>query len=137
VLVVVFVVVGLVFVYLGWGFFVVYQERQQMGRIAQAIRAADAWKSAIEAQYRDKKSLPRDASALPGGTPKATSPYGKVSLDAEGILTITLTPEVGSEAGKTIVLAAQPSANGLQWRCGSAVINPKLLPGNCRSEPRR
>jgi hypothetical protein len=127
-------VVGIAVLYVLVAFIQVYREREVRGRISQAIMASQPWMRAVEEHYRSAKRLPRDTNDLRGGAPKTTNRFGNVSLAGDGVLTITLSDEVGSPAGQTVILIPQASGDSLRWRCGSRSVRPYYLPGSCRDE---
>ncbi len=111
-----------------------YSDYTNRAHVAESMAAVFPWRQAVEAHYVQNQKLPDGAadlgaaSALPAG-----GRFGGVSLGTGGTLILTLAPNAGAVAGKTIVFQPDASAGGaLRWGCTGGTLEPRYRPASCR-----
>lgn len=126
-----------------------YQDYAVRAKIAEALNLASAMKIMISEYYVSEGELPETAADA-GIDTSVTSgyvsgiAYERVAADkqkktsAEGRLKITLSQDIGGEAGdKVLLLKAAPATDVLTWECGTdddkdQRLASKYLPAQCR-----
>ncbi len=108
-----------------------YTER---ARISEVILSASPWRTAIDEYYAETRKLPSSTAdlrrdAVPAD---AVTKYGAVSMGANGVLTLTMSPQT-SVGGKTIVLRPDIAGGAIRWDCTGGTLQPKYRPATCRA----
>ena len=110
-----------------------YNDYQQRAKVADVLVSATPWRSAVTQHYIATHRFPGSVAELgKEGPPPPGSRYGSVTLGSEGILTLTLSPEMGAMAHKTILLRPRATGPTLEWDCSEGTLPRKYLPARCR-----
>ena len=123
-----------------WMAFYGSDEREGRIKATLAVGKASELESAIASYYEEHKALPPDNNALrlanKQGKPyftafeeQGTPSYAMVV--ANGVITLTFSPNQESVSGKTLVLMPQLSDGKLSWSCGAGSVDAKYLPPQC------
>lgn len=111
-----------------------YQDYTQRVRVSEVIISASPWRAAVDQHYAETRKLLSSAAELPktalpadGGTR-----YGSVTLGANGVLTLTMSPQTSFE-GKTIVLQPDVADGAIRWDCTAGTLQAKYRPSSCRA----
>ncbi len=110
-----------------------YQDYTYRAKIAEAMVSTTPWRMSVTEHYVDKHRLPGSVSDLnPASVPAPGSRYGSVDLGAEGVLTLTLSPEMGRLAQQTVLYRPVAAGDNLQWDCTGGTLPPRYRPASCR-----
>jgi len=113
-----------------------YQDLTHRARIAEVLGSGSQWRVAVSEYFVETGKLPSSIADLRKEAIPAESGgrYGTVSLGANGLLTLTMSPQAGAVAAKTIELRPQIVAGGLTWDCKGGTVPPKYRPATCRGQ---
>lgn len=111
-----------------------YQDYTQRARVAEVLASAGPWRTAVTEHFFDTGKLPENAAALKTAPADAGSRHGKVTLGANGLLTLTMAGPSAALADKTIELRPQAAGKELQWDCKGGSLPPKYRPASCRGQ---
>ena len=115
---------------------------EREGRIKATLAAGKAseLENAIANYYEEHKALPPDNNALrlqnQQGKPYHTAfeeqgnPSYTVNV-ANGVITLTFSPNQEPVSGKTLVFTPQISDGKLNWSCDTGTVKAKYLPSQC------
>jgi len=111
-----------------------YQDFTLRSRVSEVILSSMPWRVAISEHFAATGKLPSSVAELSKGSvpPESGGRYGQVSLGPSGLLTLSMSAEMASVAGKTIEMRPQASGGALQWDCKGGTLPPKYRPGTCR-----
>jgi uncharacterized membrane protein YhaH (DUF805 family)/Tfp pilus assembly protein PilE len=113
-----------------------YQDYTHRARVSEVIMYASPWRTAVIEHHAQTGKLPASAAELSKTSVPAESGgrYGQVSLGADGMLTLTLSPQMQALSGSTIVMQPKVGAgSALSWDCTGGTLQPKYRPSSCRS----
>lgn len=112
-----------------------YQDYTHRARVSEVILYASPWRTAINEHHAQTGKFPASTADLSKTSVPAESGgrYGKVSVGADGMLTLTLSGQMQSLADQTIVLQPKVAPGGvLNWDCTGGTLQPKYRPSTCR-----
>jgi uncharacterized membrane protein YhaH (DUF805 family) len=102
-------------------------------KVSEAILSAAPWREALMEHQARTGKVPGSTAELFKEAAPGDSRYGKVSLGAGGVLTVTLTGDIGSLAGKTLVFQPQVADGRIvHWDCSGGTLEQRHRPGSCR-----
>jgi type IV pilus assembly protein PilA len=106
-------------------------------RVSEALAAAGACKTSVS-EYFATKGFPPRSLAESGCSNVATQYVASIDVDSGTniIVTLSMSPDLGAAAGKTIRLFSEFIAANegmiVAWVCRPMNMDPKYLPGTCR-----
>jgi uncharacterized membrane protein YhaH (DUF805 family) len=110
-----------------------YQDFTYRAKVSEAILHGASWRVAVADHYATTKTLPSAAAELrAGAAPEAVARYSSATLAANGVIIVTLGPQLQALAGQTIFLRPAAGAQGLEWDCTGGTLQPKYRPATCR-----
>lgn len=112
-----------------------YQDYTHRARVSEVILYASPWRTAVTEHHAQTGKLPASTADLSKTSIPAESGgrYGRVTLGADGMLTLTLSGQMQSLADQTIVLQPKVGPGGvLNWDCTGGTLQPKFRPSSCR-----
>jgi len=113
-----------------------YQDYTHRARVSEVILYASPWRAAVAEHHAQTGKLPANVGELRKASIPAESGgrYGRVSLGADGMLTLTLSEQMQSLADRTIVMQPKMAAGGvLSWDCTGGTLAAKFRPSSCRA----
>lgn len=110
-----------------------YQDYTYRAKISEGIVMASPWRMVVAEHYATTRRLPASVAELrkDSAPPQSEGRYGRISLGENGVLTLTLKPEMGALADRTIVF--MPDATGTRWDCTAGTLAPRYRPSSCRA----
>lgn len=139
----VFIAAQLLVVALVWVAFSGSDEREGRIKATLALGKAGDLENAIAVYYGEHKALPADNSALRQAN-KQGQPYftafeerGELSYTinvANGVITLTFSPDQKPVSGKSLVLVPRLSDEKLEWGCNTGSLEASHRPSQCRGE---
>ncbi|MBI5659429.1 MAG: pilin [Nitrosomonadales bacterium] len=139
----VFIAAQVIVAALVWVAFSGSDEREGRIKATLALGKAGDLENAIAAYYGEHKALPADNNALrranKQGTPYFTAfeERGELSYTvnvANGIITLTFSPDQKPVSGKSLVLVPRLSDGKLEWSCNAGSLEASRRPSQCRGE---
>lgn len=117
-----------------------YQDYTVRARVSEALIVGSAARTAVSETYANAGQMLATRESM-GVQDQQTQVVAEVDWTREGddagevVITLTNEPNLSDAAGKTIKLQANGSpGNGqVTWSCGPGDINPKYLPGSCKT----
>jgi TM2 domain-containing membrane protein YozV len=101
-------------------------------RVAGAVMSVSPWREAVSDYYGRTKRFPISVNELGPVQDDSQRSRERVTLGANGVLTVTFLPNTGALAGKTMTVSPSPNADGsLTWKCRGTVEN-RYRPASCR-----
>ena len=130
------VLLTLMIAVIGGVFVPAYLDKEYRSRVVLAIADAQPWQKALEAHFAEHRQFPRSVLDL---RPELLPPAGPnraslISVEAGGVLTVTMTSDTRALAGKTVVLRARldPASGKLEWDCTGGTVAAGYRVGRCR-----
>ena len=139
--IIVFIAAQLFIAALVWVVFSGSDDREGRIKATLAVEKAREAQSAVASYYEEHKALPPDNNALrlqnKQGKPYFTAfeEQGNPSYTlgvANGVITLTFSPNQEPVSGKTLVFAPRISDGKLNWGCDTGSVEEKYLPSQCR-----
>lgn len=117
-----------------------YQDYTVRARVSEAVLAGSAARTAVSETYANAGQMLATAESM-GVQNQATGVVAKVEWFQEGDdagevrVTTTTAANLSDAGGKTIKLQAtgSPTTGQVTWECGPGTIDPKYLPGSCKT----
>lgn len=117
-----------------------YRDYTIRAKISEALNMAASAKISITEYYISEGRLPAnlDEAGLENVTTDYIKSLGYTADQTRGRITMTLTDDIGGDAGgKEVVVETVPAHGGalLEWNCAPAKdngVDKKYLPANCR-----
>ena len=110
-----------------------YGDYTHRARVSEVILLGSSWRTAVHEHYMDTKRFPASAAELKGGAPAGESKYGRAALAQDGVIVLTLSPQMGSVAERTILIQPKVVGENLVWDCTGGSLQPKYRPASCRA----
>jgi len=109
-----------------------YQDYTYRAKISEVIGMASPWRVAVAEHYAANRRMPASMAELgqSGALTPSEGRYGKVSVGPNGVLTLTLSPQMGRLAEQTIVMVPDQAAT--KWDCTGGTLQPRYRPASCR-----
>jgi len=118
-----------------------YQDYTKRAKMSEVILAASACRTTITEVVQTGSTMPA-AGSWGCESSAATSRYvASIETNAVGAIRVTATG-IGTGANGTIILkpyagtgtdAPTPGSAISRWECGPGTVDPKFLPGSCRT----
>jgi uncharacterized membrane protein YhaH (DUF805 family)/Tfp pilus assembly protein PilE len=109
-----------------------YGDYTQRAKISEVILTGSALRTAVTEHYLETRRLPSTVKELKGA-PAGESKWGKATLADNGVIVLTLSPQMGATADKTILLQPRVAGENLEWDCTGGTLQPKYRPARCRA----
>jgi uncharacterized membrane protein YhaH (DUF805 family) len=111
-----------------------YQDYGNRAKVSEVIILGSTWRMAVAEHHQNHGKLPSSAADLGRDAPQGATKYGTATLGAGGVVTLTLSPLMGSLAEKTIVLRPDVVGTSIaKWDCTGGTLQPKYRPASCRA----
>ncbi len=111
-----------------------YGDYTKRAQISGVIASAMPLRQSVAEHYVSTQKLPASLAELGrNAPPPAESRQGRVSLGENGVITLTLSSELGDAAGRTLLLRPQAAAGNLSWDCTGGTLQPKYRRSDCRA----
>ena len=110
-----------------------YGDYTHRARVSEVILLGSSWRTAVQEHYLDTKRFPSSAAELRGGAPAGESKYGRAALAPDGVIVLTLSPQMGAAADKTILIQPKVAGESIEWDCTGGSLEPKYRPSRCRA----
>ena len=114
-----------------------YSDFRHRAQVAVATSLTAPWRLTVENYYREQGKLPDAASDLrkDAAPDEVSNRNAGISLGAQGVLTLTMSPSAGSIAGKTLIYRPDAGRDGtLSWDCTGGTLDPRYRPAHCRPQ---
>jgi TM2 domain-containing membrane protein YozV len=114
-----------------------YSDFQHRARVVNATVLAVPWSLAVESYYKAQGKLPDSVSDLQSDTvpTEASNKNASVSMGAQGVLTLTMSPSSGYVAGKTFIYRPTAGRDGtVSWDCTDGTLEPRYRIARCRAQ---
>jgi uncharacterized membrane protein YhaH (DUF805 family) len=113
-----------------------YQDYTYRAKISEVIMTGSQWRTAVSEHYMQTRKMPSSSGELrKDSVPTGESRYGVVSLGPEGVVTMTLSAQMGPLAEKTILLRPQMAGGQIaDWDCTGGTLQARYRPARCRPQ---
>lgn len=111
-----------------------YRDYAVRTQVSEVLRGAVLARNSVHEFYQANRRLPDEDEAARFAQSAPSGQIGSVRYDArrKAVFVAANLPEYGHVHGKRIVMAAEQSASGLQWKCMTVDLPERELPLNCR-----
>jgi uncharacterized membrane protein YhaH (DUF805 family) len=110
-----------------------YQDYTYRAKISEVIMLGSPWRMAVTESYMETHRLPSSVADLRNGAaPASQARYGSATLGAGGVVTLTLSPQMGVLADRTIILRPDVAGGDVRWDCTGGSLQPRYRPASCR-----
>lgn len=115
-----------------------YQDYTVRARVSEALIAGSAARTAVSEVYANAGQMLTTSESM-GVQDQQTEVVASVEWDpidddnGRVVITLTSAANLSDAAGKTIYLRATGSNGAVTWQCGPGDIDPKYLPGSCKT----
>jgi type IV pilus assembly protein PilA len=117
-----------------------YQDYTVRARVSEAVLAGSSARTAVSETYANAGQMLATRESM-GVQNQQTGVVASVDWNMEGddagevVITLTGATNLSDAANKTIKLQAtgNPTTGAVTWECGPGDIDPKYLPGSCKT----
>jgi TM2 domain-containing membrane protein YozV len=111
-----------------------YQDYTVRAKVQGGLAAASSLQRSVEGYYLANQKLPAAPTDVGSGAAETGDAFGRASLGADGVVTLTLTPSAGAQlAGTTVVFQPRIDGGTLRWDCTGGTLAPRYRPISCRT----
>jgi len=111
-----------------------YGDYTHRARVSEVIMSGYAWRTAVAEHYAETKRLPSSIKEIKDAPTPTDSRWGIATLGENGVITLTMSQQMGPAADKTILLRPTVAGEGLNWDCTGGTLPAKYRPGSCRAK---
>jgi len=111
-----------------------YGDYTHRARVSDVIMSGYAWRTAVAEHYAETRRLPSSIKEIKDAPTPTDSRWGIATLGENGVITLTMSQQMGPAADKTILLRPTVAGEGLNWDCTGGTLPAKYRPGSCRAK---
>ena len=110
------------------------QEYAHRARVSEVLMSGSALRTAVAEHYAETKRLPSSVKEIKDAPALADSKWGFATLGENGLITLTMSQQMGPAADKTILIRPTVAGDTLNWNCTGGTLQAKYRPRACRPE---
>ena len=111
-----------------------YGDYTHRARISEVMMSGSVLRTAVAEHYAETSKLPSSLKEIKDAPTPPDSKWGFATLGENGVITLTMSRQMGPASDKTILIRPTLAGGGLNWDCTGGTLPPKFRPRSCRAE---